>query len=149
MIPVYNEERTLRDLVDRVCAVPIRKELILVDDCSNDGTRAILQELAKNPEPDPLNMFSITITTSIEGKGGALTTGFQHAQRRRRDHSGRRPGIRSRRNIPRLLAADRRRQGRRGVRQPRSWATIRIACSTSGTPWATNSLTTLSNCSPT
>src|SRR6516165_7499858 len=52
VIPIYNEERTLRNLIERVCAVPIRKELILVDDCSRDGTRRVLEELAKNPEPD-------------------------------------------------------------------------------------------------
>src|SRR5579864_3891199 len=34
VIPVYNEEKTLRDLVQRVAAVPIRKEIILIDDCS-------------------------------------------------------------------------------------------------------------------
>src|ERR1700683_444009 len=41
VIPIYNEEHTLRSLVDRVCAVPIRKELILVDDCSRDDTPRI------------------------------------------------------------------------------------------------------------
>ena len=80
VIPVYNEERTLRNLVDRVCAVPIRKELILVDDCSRDGTRHVLEELAKNPEPDPLNTFSIYYHDVNKGKGGALRTGFQHAR---------------------------------------------------------------------
>jgi glycosyltransferase involved in cell wall biosynthesis len=80
VIPVYNEERTLRNLVERVCAVPIRKELILVDDCSRDGTRRVLEELAKNPEPDPLNSFSIYYHDVNKGKGGALRTGFQHAR---------------------------------------------------------------------
>jgi cellulose synthase/poly-beta-1,6-N-acetylglucosamine synthase-like glycosyltransferase len=47
VIPVYNEERTLRELVDRVQATPYEKELVLVDDCSKDSTPQILAELEK------------------------------------------------------------------------------------------------------
>src|SRR5438034_8817434 len=46
VIPVYNEEQWVRELLRRVQAVPIPKEIIVVDDCSKDGTRAILKELA-------------------------------------------------------------------------------------------------------
>ena len=80
VIPIYNEERTLRNLVERVCAVPIRKELILVDDCSQDGTREVLQELAANRGHDPLNTLSIYFHDVNKGKGSALKTGFQHAR---------------------------------------------------------------------
>src|SRR5438874_7159062 len=45
VIPVYNEERWVREVVRRVRTVPIPKEIILVDDCSTDGTRAILKEM--------------------------------------------------------------------------------------------------------
>src|SRR5947209_7305490 len=45
VIPVYNEEQWIRELIRRVKAVPIPKEIIIVDDCSKDGTRAILAEL--------------------------------------------------------------------------------------------------------
>src|ERR1700739_5039368 len=45
VIPVYNEERWIREVIRRVRAVPIPKEIILVDDFSTDGTRAILREL--------------------------------------------------------------------------------------------------------
>src|SRR5262245_15504394 len=45
VIPVYNEERWVREVVRRVRAVDIPKEVLIVDDCSQDGTRAILKEL--------------------------------------------------------------------------------------------------------
>src|SRR6266849_5562536 len=47
VIPVYNEKQWVRELVRRVQQVPIPKEIILVDDCSTDGTRPILAELER------------------------------------------------------------------------------------------------------
>src|SRR5215204_2183387 len=49
VIPVYNEERWLRELLRRVRAVEMPMEVILVDDCSTDGTRAILESLQGEP----------------------------------------------------------------------------------------------------
>src|SRR5947209_3856771 len=49
VIPVYNEERWIRELVRRVQAVPIPKEIVIVEDCCTDRTRAILKEL-ETPE---------------------------------------------------------------------------------------------------
>ena len=46
LVPVYNEERTLEEVVGRVCAFPIAKEIILVDDGSKDRSREILERLA-------------------------------------------------------------------------------------------------------
>jgi glycosyltransferase involved in cell wall biosynthesis len=71
VIPVYNEERWLRELVRRVEAVPIPKEIILVDDCSTDGTRAILKTLE--------DKHLVVYQPHNQGKGAALRTGFQHA----------------------------------------------------------------------
>src|SRR5260370_26384911 len=45
VIPVYNEKQWVRELIRRVEAVPIPKEIVIVDDCSTDGTRDILKEL--------------------------------------------------------------------------------------------------------
>lgn len=73
VIPVYNEETTLRDILQRVRDTPYDKEIILVDDCSLDGTRAILKELEKDED---LKIFYHEVN---QGKGAALRTGFQHA----------------------------------------------------------------------
>jgi glycosyltransferase involved in cell wall biosynthesis len=74
VIPVYNEERWVRALVRRVQEVPIPKEIILVDDCSTDGTRAILREL--EGEVEGLRVF---YQPRNQGKGAALREGFRHA----------------------------------------------------------------------
>jgi len=73
-MPVYNEERTLREIVERVRAVPLDKEIVIVDDCSTDGTREILKQLEKLPDVRVLyHQFN-------HGKGAALRTAFLHAQ---------------------------------------------------------------------
>jgi glycosyltransferase involved in cell wall biosynthesis len=78
VIPVYNEERTLELLVNRVRAVPIRKELILVNDASKDNSRAILDRLQAESvaNPDPLNIIRVHHQEVNQGKGAAVRTGF-------------------------------------------------------------------------
>jgi glycosyltransferase involved in cell wall biosynthesis len=71
VIPVYNEKGTIREIYDSVKAVDIDKEIILVDDCSTDGTREILQELAG--ESTHVFMHDRNM-----GKGAALRTGFKN-----------------------------------------------------------------------
>lgn len=73
VIPVYNEERWLPELVRRVQAVPIPKELVLVNDCSTDGTPAILRQL--QAEYDNVRVFHQPVNM---GKGAALREGFKH-----------------------------------------------------------------------
>jgi glycosyltransferase involved in cell wall biosynthesis len=72
VIPVFNERQWVRELVSRVHAVPIPKEIILVDDCSTDGTREVLLELEKEG-------CKVVFQAKNQGKGAALRTGFQHA----------------------------------------------------------------------
>ena len=79
VIPVYNERDTLPELLDRVRAVPIRKEIVLVDDCSRDGTRELLEEYKERDWNDPLNTLSIHFHDVNRGKGAAVATGFAKA----------------------------------------------------------------------
>lgn len=67
VIPVYNEEKTLRQLVDRVRSVPIRKELILVDDCSRDRSREVLQQLEQEGGSDDMNRIRIFFHDTNQG----------------------------------------------------------------------------------
>ena len=73
VIPVYNEKKTLAELIGRVRAVSIPKEIILVDDGSSDGTRDLLAEMADQPD---LRVF---YHERNRGKGAALKTGFSQA----------------------------------------------------------------------
>jgi glycosyltransferase involved in cell wall biosynthesis len=74
VIPCYNEENNIVTLVNKVLESPIEnKEIIIVDDCSKDGTRKILEEQIK-----PL-VSKIIYHTTNGGKGAALRTGFQAA----------------------------------------------------------------------
>ena len=69
IIPVYNEEESIAEIIRRVQATPYEKEIIVVDDASEDGTQA---ELAKIDEPN-VRVFRHEVN---QGKGAALRTGF-------------------------------------------------------------------------
>ena len=74
IIPCYNEEGSILELVKKVKAAPVRnKEIIVVDDCSTDGTHEILERDVK-----PL-VSQILYHEANKGKGAALRTGFAHA----------------------------------------------------------------------
>ncbi len=79
IVPVYNEQATLEKIVDRIRAVPIRKEIVLVDDCSRDDSRRILHELAARYADDPFNKLVVAAHEVNRGKGAALRTGFAKA----------------------------------------------------------------------
>jgi glycosyltransferase involved in cell wall biosynthesis len=74
VIPCYNEAKTIRLIVDRVRAAPVAdKEIIIVDDCSRDGTRDLLRTQI-TPLVDKVIYHEVN-----QGKGAALRTGFRAA----------------------------------------------------------------------
>jgi len=73
VIPVYNEQETLLEILGRVRATPFEKEIIMVDDFSVDNTREILKTLENDSD---IKIFYHDVN---QGKGAALRTGFQHA----------------------------------------------------------------------
>lgn len=74
LIPVYNEKSTVLELLRRVEAValPVGKEVILVDDGSTDGTREILRSL-------PPGRAKVVLHPANRGKGAAVRTALEHA----------------------------------------------------------------------
>lgn len=72
IIPVYNEAGTLAELLDRVLAVPVEKEVLIVDDGSDEATKELLQTA--------VNHHSVRLLTHPQnkGKGAAVCTGLAH-----------------------------------------------------------------------
>jgi glycosyltransferase involved in cell wall biosynthesis len=76
VIPVYNERQFIAEVLRRVTNVElegVNKEIILVDDCSSDGTREELKQIAESKD------FTILYHEFNQGKGAALRTGFAAA----------------------------------------------------------------------
>lgn len=93
VIPVYNERSTIEELLWRVVSNKIDKEIVIVDDCSTDGTRIFLQQLDSASKQAPYFMTLPSIGRSVNtgiirvifhehnrGKGAALRTGFKAAK---------------------------------------------------------------------
>jgi glycosyltransferase involved in cell wall biosynthesis len=76
VIPVYNERRTFLQLLDAVRAVPIHKEVLIVDDCSTDGTTELLREQVDGVIPG----VRVVYQSHNQGKGAALRRGFEEAR---------------------------------------------------------------------
>lgn len=72
VIPIYNEEKTLREIVGKVLATPYEKEILLVNDCSKDSSAQIMAELEQE-HPGIVRCFHHEKNL---GKGGGLATGF-------------------------------------------------------------------------
>jgi len=71
VIPVYNEIRTIKEILNQVQSVPQDKEIIVVDDRSTDGTREWLTQISNNN-------ITVLFHPVNTGKGAALRTGFEH-----------------------------------------------------------------------
>ncbi len=74
VIPVYNEKKTLSELICRVEAVKLEKEIIIVDDASTDGTRDLLKKY------EGQERFKVIYQSKNAGKGSALRAGFDKAE---------------------------------------------------------------------
>src|SRR5256886_12308434 len=89
VIPVYNEKNTVEELLRRVTDDPMRKEILLVDDFSTDGTRQMLEKMQQlqaagetgapatdGGDPTPLRDLRFFFQDKNQGKGAALRRGF-------------------------------------------------------------------------
>lgn len=72
IVPVYNEEKTVKQILEKIHSLDIDKEIIVVDDGSTDGTGKVLQELK-------LGELKIIHHVTNRGKGAAFRTGLGHA----------------------------------------------------------------------
>jgi len=70
VMPVFNEMATIDEIIPRVLAIPLAVELIVVDDCSTDGTRLRLETLQRE------HGFTLLLQERNQGKGAALRRGF-------------------------------------------------------------------------
>jgi glycosyltransferase involved in cell wall biosynthesis len=75
IVPVYNEQKTIEQVIHRIRAVNLglEKEIIVIDDGSTDGTREVLQSLT-------LPELQVVLQEKNEGKGSALRAGFDRAE---------------------------------------------------------------------
>jgi glycosyltransferase involved in cell wall biosynthesis len=74
LVPVYNEENTIRIIIDQVRSVPVRTEIVCVNDCSTDGSREILDRMHAEGLIDVL-----VHKEKNEGKGAAIRTALQRS----------------------------------------------------------------------
>jgi glycosyltransferase involved in cell wall biosynthesis len=74
VIPCFNERETINELIDRVHAVPVDKEVIVVDDCSTDGTRQLLEQRAAERSD-----ITLRLRPRNGGKGASVQDGLKCA----------------------------------------------------------------------
>jgi glycosyltransferase involved in cell wall biosynthesis len=75
IIPVYNEKKTIQQVIEQVQQAPFEKEILVIDDCSTDGTRDILHQ---SVWPENVHIF---YHAKNMGKGAGIRTGVQHASK--------------------------------------------------------------------
>src|SRR5262245_40670238 len=75
VVPAYNEIRTIDTILAAIEGVDVDKEIIVVDDCSRDGTRQRLQEIASTNR-----LVRVVLHDRNQGKGAALRSGFAAAR---------------------------------------------------------------------
>jgi glycosyltransferase involved in cell wall biosynthesis len=77
IVPVYNEARTVAAVIDRLLTIPlpVPREIVVVNDGSTDGTRAVLDGMAPRP-----GVLDIVHAPQNGGKGRAIRTGFARAR---------------------------------------------------------------------
>lgn len=73
VVPVYNEEKTVAQVLEMLSSVPLDLEVIVVDDASTDSTQEILQELRQR---EPFSRYRYVRHDHNQGKGAGLRTGF-------------------------------------------------------------------------
>ena len=76
IVPVYNEKRTILTVLKRVESAPYDKEILVIDDCSTDGTREVLREIDETRQIPSIRVLYHAVN---QGKGAALRTGVAAA----------------------------------------------------------------------
>ena len=77
VVPVFNEEKTLDQVIERVRSIPIRKTILIIDDCSTDGSQDVISRIVKTN--DAMTDFQAFFHSTNQGKGAALRTGLKEA----------------------------------------------------------------------